>query len=132
MRDLNNVKAEEMIQTKEFLVFKDKLVEYLRNFIKGLQRNVGVIEELLRMFPEEPIAQALAKVNNYEMSLPRMDVEISRELIEVKSRAAARKNRAAALLFTVYVILRCFYAIVSMHSYLSLLPCSITLPAQPH
>ncbi len=109
MRDLNNVKAEEMIQTKEFLVFKDKLVEYLRNFIKGLQRNVGVIEELLRMFPEEPIAQALAKVNNYEMSLPRMDVEISRELIEEKTQgAAARKNRAAALLFTVYVILRCF------------------------
>ena len=45
MRDLNSVKAEEMMHTKEFLVFKDRLVEYLRSFIKGLQRNVGVIEE---------------------------------------------------------------------------------------
>ena len=44
IRDLNSVKAEEMMRTKEFLVFKDKLVEYLRNFIKGLQKNVGVIE----------------------------------------------------------------------------------------
>ena len=35
IRDLNSVKAEEMMRTKEFLVFKDKLVEYLRNFIKG-------------------------------------------------------------------------------------------------
>ena len=39
IRDLNSVKAEEMMRTKEFLVFKDKLVEYLRNFIKGLQKN---------------------------------------------------------------------------------------------
>lgn len=45
IRDLNSVKAEEMMRTKEFLVFKDKLVEYLRSFIKGLQKNVGVIEE---------------------------------------------------------------------------------------
>ena len=35
------------MHTKEFLVFKDRLIEYLRNFIKGLQRNVGVIEENL-------------------------------------------------------------------------------------
>ena len=49
IRDLNSVKAEEMMRTKEFLVFKDKLVEYLRNFIRGLQKNVGVIEETLRL-----------------------------------------------------------------------------------
>ena len=53
IRDLNSVKAEEMMHTKQFLVFKDRLVEYLRNFIKGLQRNVGVIEEDLRMLDVE-------------------------------------------------------------------------------
>ncbi|MDE7210916.1 MAG: TIGR02677 family protein, partial [Lachnospiraceae bacterium] len=93
MRDLNSVKAEEMMRTKEFLVFKDKLVEYLRNFIKGLQRNVGVIEELLRMLLEETIAQTLAKVNDYEMSIPRMDVEISRELIEEKTQGRYQSIR---------------------------------------
>lgn len=35
MRDLNSVKAEELMHTREFLVFKDRLVEYLRSFIKG-------------------------------------------------------------------------------------------------
>ena len=35
IRDLNSVKAEEMMRTKEFLVFKDRLIEYLRNFIKA-------------------------------------------------------------------------------------------------
>ena len=53
IRDLNSVRAEEMMHTKEFLVFKDRLIEYLRNFIKGLQRNVGVIEENLRLQSEE-------------------------------------------------------------------------------
>ncbi len=42
-----------MMHTKEFLVFKDRLIEYLRSFIKGLQRNVGVIEENLRLQNEE-------------------------------------------------------------------------------
>lgn len=84
IRDLNSVKAEEMMHTKQFLVFKDRLVEYLRNFIKGLQRNVGVIEETLRSLESHVVAQVLEKVVAYELSIPRMDVEVKRELIEEK------------------------------------------------
>lgn len=73
------------MRTKEFLVFKDKLVEYLRNFIKGLQKNVGVIEETLRLLEPELLRDVLDKVNDYEMSIPRMDVEVSREMIEEKT-----------------------------------------------
>lgn len=46
IRDLNSVKAEEMMRTKEFLVFKDRLIEYLRNFIKGLQRNAVSLKKV--------------------------------------------------------------------------------------
>lgn len=52
VRDLNSLKAEKMMRTMEFLVFKDRLIDYLRGFIKGLQRNVGVIEENLRSYDE--------------------------------------------------------------------------------
>ena len=62
IRDLNSVRAEEMMHTKEFLVFKDRLIEYLRSFIKGLQRNVGVIEENLRLQNEELKKQVFEKV----------------------------------------------------------------------
>ena len=86
MRDLNSVKAEEMMRTQQFLVFKDKLIEYLRNFIKGLQKNVGVIEETLRLLDPALLERVLDRVNDYEMSIPRMDVEISREMIEEKTR----------------------------------------------
>ena len=86
IRDLNSVKAEEMMRTKEFLVFKDKLVDYLRNFIKGLQRNVGVIEEHLRFLAPDVLEKVLNKVNAYELSIPRIDVEISEEMIAEKTR----------------------------------------------
>ena len=84
IRDLNSVKAEEMMHTKEFLVFKDRLIEYLRSFIQGLQRNVGVIEESLRQLDKLILEQVLDKVVEYEMSIPRMDVEISQGMIVQK------------------------------------------------
>lgn len=90
IRDLNSVKAEEMMHTKEFLVFKDRLVEYLRNFIKGLQRNVGVIEEDLRTLEDGNKQQVFEKIVQYEMLIPRMDVEVSRELLEEKQRDGFR------------------------------------------
>ena len=40
MRDLNSARAEELMKTAQFLMYKDKLIEYLRPFVKGLQLNV--------------------------------------------------------------------------------------------
>ena len=64
------------------------MIEYLRSFIKGLQRNVGVIEESLCMQKEEMKNQVFEKVVDYELSIPRMDVEVSKEMIwqKVKGR----------------------------------------------
>ena len=86
IRDLNSVKAEEMMHTKQFLVFKDRLIEYLRSFIKGLQCNVGVIEECLRMQDKEMQEKIFHKIVEYELLIPRMDVEISEDMIQKKIR----------------------------------------------
>ena len=88
MRDLNSAKAVELMHTKEFLVFKDRLVEYLRSFIKGLQRNVGVIEETLRTLDSEVCEQVFEKVINYELSIPRIGL----------SQMALTKTRQAGFL----------------------------------
>lgn len=84
IRDLNSVKAEEMMHTKEFLIFKDRLIEYLRSFIKGLQHNVGVIEECLRQLDKDILKQIFDKIVEYELSIPRIDMELSYEMIEQK------------------------------------------------
>ena len=82
IRDLNSVRAEEMMHTKEFMVFKDRLIEYLRSFIKGLQRNVGVIEEYLRLLDEKAKKQVFEKVTAYQFAIPRIDIELSKKQIE--------------------------------------------------
>ena len=86
MRDLNSVKAEEMMRTQAFLVFKDKLVDYLRNFVKGLQNHIGVIEEALRALEPELVDAVLAKGIDYVMAIPRLDQEVTREEIETRVR----------------------------------------------
>ena len=45
----------------------------MRNFIKGLQRNTGVIETELRALPENVVDIVLDKVLAYEKSIPRME-----------------------------------------------------------
>ena len=86
IRDLNSVKAEKMMQTKEFLVFKDRLIEYLRSFIKGLQRNVGAIEEGFLMIEEDTKTKIFENIIEYELLIPRMEAEISRNLLEEKTK----------------------------------------------
>jgi uncharacterized protein (TIGR02677 family) len=76
MRELNSIKAEEMMKTKEFLIFKDRLIEYLRSFVKSLQMNVGSIEKILMNMPDDTIHSVLEDVVVYELSIPRIDVEI--------------------------------------------------------
>lgn len=77
IRDLNSVRAEEMMKTRAFLVFKDRLIEYLRDFIRGLQKNVGAIEEILRNVDPETEQAVLDKIAAHEISIPRIDVEIT-------------------------------------------------------
>lgn len=81
MRELNSVKAEEMMKTREFLVFKDRLIDYLRAFVKSLQLNVTAIEQTLRKVKPDTVKCVLDQVTAYEMSIPRMDVEVNERQI---------------------------------------------------
>ncbi|OPJ60961.1 TIGR02677 family protein [Clostridium oryzae] len=81
IRDLYSLKAEEMMKTREFLVFKDKFIDYLRDFIKGLQYNSNAIEYILRNLSEEKVTTVLEKAVEYEQSIPRIDLEISEKVI---------------------------------------------------
>ncbi|MCB6415172.1 TIGR02677 family protein [Faecalimonas umbilicata] len=84
MRELNSVKAEEMMKTKEFLVFKDHLIEYLRNFVRSLQMNVSSIEQCLKEMDRGQLEGILTEVVQYELAIPRIDTEITEEMITNK------------------------------------------------
>lgn len=75
MRTLNSVKAEEMMQTQAFLAFKDRLIEYLRSFVKSLQLNAGMIENYLRELDAEKLQPLFERILAYELTIPRMENE---------------------------------------------------------
>ena len=76
IRDLYSIKAEEMMKTRAFMVFKDRFVEYLRDFVKELQNHANAIEHILNHLHPSAVESVLTKAVAYELSIPRIDTEI--------------------------------------------------------
>lgn len=80
IRDWYSAKVEELMKTKSFLVYKEKLVDYLRHFIKELQQHAYEIEQLLKKVSETDQERLWQRICDYEMDIPRIDMEaITRE-----------------------------------------------------
>lgn len=95
IRDFYSIKAEEMMKTKEFLVFKDQFIDYLRDFIKGLQYNAIAIESLLKNITPEMEQKVFDRILEYEKSVPRLDfVEVLDNMIwdNISGRWKSLKN----------------------------------------
>lgn len=75
IRDWNSVKADEMMKTKHFLLYKEKLVDYLRHFIQELQHHAYDIELVLNAFHQDELDTLFDKISDYELSIPRLDME---------------------------------------------------------
>ena len=75
IRDWSGAKAEELLKTKQFLIYKEKLVEYLRYFIKALQLHGHEIALFLRSVSESQKNRLFERVTGYEMEIPRVDME---------------------------------------------------------
>lgn len=75
IRDWSGAKAEELLKTKQFLVYKEKLVEYLRYFIKALQLHGHEIALFLKTVSEDQKQRLFERVTDYEMDIPRVDME---------------------------------------------------------
>lgn len=75
IREWYSIRAEELMKTSSFIIYKDKLIDYLRDFIKGLQYHTPAIEQILTAITNEERDLLLEKVFHYEKSIPRLDVE---------------------------------------------------------
>ncbi len=71
-----SIKAEEMMKTREFLVYKERFIDYLRDFIKGLQYNVSALEGVIMSIDPEDEKKVIEKIFSYEKSIPRLDNEV--------------------------------------------------------
>ncbi len=79
---LKSEKVEGLMKTEAFLVYKDALTEYLRDFMSSLQRTSVKIEALLRSVPDDAVRRLASQVADYQLSIPRLDARPSRPDLE--------------------------------------------------
>ena len=82
-----NVKLEEVAKSKQFIIYKNDLVRYLREFIKLLQDNSYSIEETLKTMNKTTEENFLEKVylgQKKRVRIDKLDEEINEE--EMKTR----------------------------------------------
>jgi len=82
IRSFHSLRAEELMKSTAFIAYKDSVIEYLRDFIKGLQTHSYWIEEQLRRFDERMVEKVLLNVFTYEKSIPRLETVGGREIME--------------------------------------------------
>ncbi|MTI82679.1 MAG: TIGR02677 family protein [Firmicutes bacterium] len=83
---LQSEKIEEMMMTEAFLIYKDAITEYLRNFMTVLQRTSFRIEAVLGDVSSGLVDQIAASLAEYYLSIPRLDEQPSKEELEERYR----------------------------------------------
>ncbi|WP_435923411.1 TIGR02677 family protein [Paenibacillus sp. DYY-L-2] len=76
---LHTARAEEMMVTESFLIFKDKLTDYLQNFVQALQRSAYKIEGNLLRINDTVRDMFLEQVVEGELKKPRLEEGPDRE-----------------------------------------------------
>ena len=64
---LKSAKVEERMQTNAFIIYKDKITQYLQNFVLGLQRSSVKIEKLLKECLPETVERLLGRLADYQL-----------------------------------------------------------------
>ncbi|MCU6708693.1 TIGR02677 family protein [Paenibacillus sp. J5C_2022] len=79
MASLHTARAEEMMVAESFLIFKEKLTDYLQNFVQALQRSAYQIEGNLLRVNDSVRDMFLERVVEGELNKPRLEEAPERE-----------------------------------------------------
>ena len=82
IKQIYSLKPEDMMKTGAFLLFKEKLIEYLRDFIKTLQINIYEIEDILINISPDDEAKMYDKITLHSLSIPRVEEVTYDEIID--------------------------------------------------
>ncbi|MEJ6949444.1 TIGR02677 family protein [Natronospora cellulosivora (SeqCode)] len=82
IRSFYSIKAEEMMRTREFIAYKDAVIDYLREFVKELQKNLYIIEETIKKLSDSQVEKVLKKAWQFEKSIPRLENEVTDQDLE--------------------------------------------------
>ena len=70
LKKFQESKTEELLQSTIFLEYKDKMVQYLRDFIQGYLNQVEYIKEIISKFDSTFDTQLISTLVEYQKSIP--------------------------------------------------------------
>lgn len=82
LKKFNEPKSEELLQSVLFLQFKNEIIKYLREFIKGYQKNINYIKSSILKIDENAINDFLAKLTLYYKKTPILNQNFDFNLFE--------------------------------------------------
>ena len=81
IKTLNSAKAEELMKTTEFLLYKDKIIMYLRTFVIVMQEKGTLIASVLKEINQEELDFLFFFFSHYELSILRLGFDLSYEVV---------------------------------------------------
>ena len=79
LKKFNEPKSEELLQSVLFLKFKSEILKYLREFIRGYQKNIYNIKDSISKISNDDIEIFLNKLNDHYKKTPIMNTNFSFE-----------------------------------------------------
>ena len=76
IKTINSAKAEELMKTTDFLVYKDKIIMYLRTFVMIMQDKGTLISGILLQIKDADLEIIFEQAAKYEVSIPRIDRQL--------------------------------------------------------
>lgn len=82
--DFYSPRINELMQASEFIIFKERFIVYLRNFISGIQMNATIIGNLIDNLDIIQMHVIISKAADYKNSIPQMNSVFNKdEFIEL-------------------------------------------------
>lgn len=70
------------MKTTQFLIYKERFISYLRDFIKGLQANSTSIKYFFEELDDNIVENIIFKILEYAKNLPRVGESFDEEISE--------------------------------------------------
>ena len=75
LKIFSEAKTEELMKSETFIIYKEKVINYLRDFIGGFQLNNIKIQEILKNVPEDMESRLMEALITYQKTIPNMEVD---------------------------------------------------------
>ena len=90
LKMFHEAKAEDMMKTENFIIYKDKVITYLRDFISGFQTNSLKIVDILDKLPQDFEDTLLNALDEYQKSIPILESNFDYDYLKELNRGKWR------------------------------------------